>query len=62
MFQIFEVRSSFWTVIDPNLISKVNKGGMLYIFGAMNKKVFGLPLKLTLIPQFSRNMEGNLYF
>ena len=52
MFQIFEVRSSFWTVVDPNLISEVNKGGMLYIFGAINKKVFGLPLKLMLIPQF----------
>lgn len=40
MFQIFEVRSSFWMAVDPNLISKVNRGSILYIFGAMNKKYF----------------------
>lgn len=43
MLQFFEAKSSFWTIVDLNLISKVNKGGTLYIFGA--RKVFGLPAK-----------------
>lgn len=60
MLQIFEVKFSSWTAVHPHLISKANNGGKLCIFRA--KKVFGLLLKLILIPQFSRNVESNLFF